>query len=299
MDLFGKGATGRNKLDRLGATGYLARCKTTMTSTLSSASAGVATPAPLVYTPLALRRIARDTAAAMDLAEHGLFWIPSDDDVGFGYAVVMGPVDTPYDGGAFCFEVRFPTNYPFEPPVFKYLTNDGHTRFNPNLYVNGKVCLSLLNTWHGEPWSGVQSLGSVLQCLQASVLVEEPLRNEPGYASFKTHTDFEPYKRLVFHSVLETAILRQLTPATMPDYLVPVADGVAAWVGRVRPRLLERARTLAADWDGKTERMNFFNMMQLYRFGALADALAAMSLPVPGGTARGGGSATATAECEF
>lgn len=267
-------------------------------TTLSSspATAGVTAPVPLVYTPLALRRIARDTSAAMDLAEHGLFWIPSDDEVGFGYAVIMGPIDTPYDGGAFCFEVRFPANYPFEPPAFKYLTNDGRTRFNPNLYTNGKVCLSLLNTWHGEPWSGVQSLGSVLQCLQASVLVDEPLKNEPGYASFKTHTDFEPYKRMVFHSMLETAIMGQLAPATMPEYLVPVADGVASWVAVARPRLLERARALAAEWDGKTERMSFFNMTQRYRFGPLATALAALPLPVVG--ARGGGSATVET-CEF
>ena len=24
-------------------------------------------------------------------------------------------------------------------------------RFNPNLYNDGKVCLSVLNTWHGRP----------------------------------------------------------------------------------------------------------------------------------------------------
>ena len=77
-------------------------------TTLSSGSAtvGATAPVPLIYTPLALRRIARDTAAAMELSEHGLFWIPSEDEVGFGYAVIMGPEGTPYDGGAFCFEVR-------------------------------------------------------------------------------------------------------------------------------------------------------------------------------------------------
>lgn len=262
--------------------------------TTLAAPAGVSAP-PLAYTSLALRRIARDTSAAMELADQGLFWIPSEDEVGSGYAVIMGPEGTPYDGGAFCFEVRFPANYPFEPPVFKYLTNDGRTRFNPNLYTNGKVCLSLLNTWHGEPWSGVQSLGSVLQSLQASVLVDEPLQNEPGYSSFKAHQDFDPYKRMVFHSVLQTAILWNLTPATMPDYLVPVADGVALWVAKARPRLLEQARNLASAWDGKAERMSFFNMTQRYQFGALATSLAALPLPTESAVATGG----ATATCEF
>lgn len=251
--------------------------------------------ASATYTPLALRRIARDTSAALDLADQGLFWIPSEEDMGHGWAVVMGPVDTPYDGGIFCFEVRFPANYPFEPPVFKYLTNDGRTRFNPNLYINGKVCLSLLNTWQGEPWTGVQSLGSVLQCLQASVLVEEPLRNEPGFASARTHAQNAPYRRMVFHSVLETAILRQL--GTLPAYLLPVLDAVKVWVSRARERIVTKARELAAVWDDKVERMDFFNMTQKYRFGALAAALEGLALP-SGAAVVGGGSAVAE-ECEF
>ena len=103
---------------------------------------------------------------------------------------------------------------------------------------------------------------------------------------------------MVFHSVLETAILGQLAPATMPEYLVPVADGVASWVAAARPRLLERARALAADWDGKTERMSFFNMTQRYRFGALAASLAGLRLPDVGEAARGGCSASVDT-CEF
>lgn len=41
-------------------------------------------------------------------------------------------------------------------------------RFNPNLYNDGKVCLSVLNTWHGRPeekWNAHTS--SFLQVLLA------------------------------------------------------------------------------------------------------------------------------------
>lgn len=35
----------------------------------------------------------------------------------------------------------------------KFLTTGGGcVRFNPNLYVCGKVCLSLLGTWSGPAW---------------------------------------------------------------------------------------------------------------------------------------------------
>ena len=50
----------------------------------------------------------------------------------------------------------------------KLLTTGGGTvRFNPNLYANGKVCLSILGTWSGPGWSPVQSLASVLISIQS------------------------------------------------------------------------------------------------------------------------------------
>jgi ubiquitin-conjugating enzyme E2 Z len=223
---------------------------------------------------LAIRRITLDTKNAMTLAESGLFWIPDENDITHGWAVVCGCEDTPYHGGAFCFEVRFPDNYPFEPPAFTYLTNDGRTRFNPNLYKNGKVCLSLLNTWQGEPWSGVQSLSSVLQCIQTAVINQDPLRNEPAYSSMSLHADIPIYNRMIFHAVLETAILGQLQ--SPPDYLVPVYDSVQAWAKKARDALVTKARDLAATWDGKTEQIQFYSMTQRYRFADLATQLASL-----------------------
>jgi ubiquitin-protein ligase len=222
-------------------------------------------------TALAIRRITIDAKKAMDLADQGLFWIPDESEITHGWAVVCACDGTPYHGGAFCFEVRFPDNYPFEPPVFTYLTNDGRTRFNPNLYKNGKVCLSLLNTWQGEPWSGIQSLSSVLQCIQTAVLNDEPLRNEPGYATGNFKADMEMYNRMTFHATLETAIIGQL--AEQPPYLVPVYDGVRAWALRAKGALIKKAEEHAATWDGHTEHFAFFQMTQKYRFGALAARL--------------------------
>jgi ubiquitin-protein ligase len=226
-------------------------------------------------TALAVRRITLDTKKAMELTDQGLFWIPDEADITHGWAVVCGPVDTPYYGGAFCFEVRFPDNYPFEPPVFTYLTNDGRTRFNPNLYKNGKVCLSLLNTWQGEPWSGVQSLSSILHSIQTAVLNEEPLRNEPGYAQTNFVADLAIYNRMIFHATLETAILAQLT--SPPEYLVPVYDAVRDHVLRARDFLIKKALEHAAVWDGKVEGNSFFGMTTKYKYKDLSDKLVALS----------------------
>jgi ubiquitin-conjugating enzyme E2 Z len=57
--------------------------------------------------------------------------------------------------------VQFPEDYPSSAPQIQFLTtNGGKTRFNPNLYADGKVCLSILGTWRGESgeqWSSVQN----------------------------------------------------------------------------------------------------------------------------------------------
>ncbi len=66
--------------------------------------------------------------------------------------LITGPRGTPYANGCFEFDVYFPPDYPQSPPLVHLLTTgNGTVRFNPNLYNDGKVCLSILNTWHGRP----------------------------------------------------------------------------------------------------------------------------------------------------
>jgi len=99
--------------------------------------------------------------------------------------LVTGPVNTPYAYGCFFFDVFFPSTYPEVPPLVKFLTTgDARVRFNPNLYNDGKVCLSLLGTWHGAEesmkWSKDATLHQVLVSIQSLIFVAEPMYNEPG-----------------------------------------------------------------------------------------------------------------------
>mmetsp|Transcript_20661 Transcript_20661/g.26751 ORF Transcript_20661/g.26751 Transcript_20661/m.26751 type:complete len:792 (+) Transcript_20661:924-3299(+) len=98
---------------------------------------------------------------------------------------VAGPEGTPYYGGLFVFDVYFPPTYPNLPPLVQLMTTgNGIVRFNPNLYSDGKVCLSLLGTWHGdesEKWDPKKSsLRQILLSIQAEIFVREPYFNEPG-----------------------------------------------------------------------------------------------------------------------
>ena len=87
--------------------------------------------------------------------------------------------DTPYAYGFFFFDIVFPANYPYSPPKVLFKTGDQRVRFNPNLYVEGKVCLSILGTWSGPGWTSICNLRSVMITIQ-SLLSNHPITNEPG-----------------------------------------------------------------------------------------------------------------------
>lgn len=98
-------------------------------------------------------------------------------------AVILGAPGTPYHDGLFVFDLYLPPDYPHTPPQAYY--HSGGLRLNPNLYENGKVCLSLLNTWTGkgtEVWDPQESsILQVLVSIQGLVLNTKPYFNEAGY----------------------------------------------------------------------------------------------------------------------
>ena len=50
---------------------------------------------------------------------------------------IFGPPGTTYGGGYFKAHIRFPGDYPFSAPSFRFLTKIWH----PNIYENGEVNL--------------------------------------------------------------------------------------------------------------------------------------------------------------
>ena len=141
------------------------------------------------------------------LTNHGIYYTHDDEDILKGYAVIFGPSDTIYRYGCYSFRFEFPTEYPYKPPKLTYLTNDGSTRFHPNLYRNGKVCISILNTWRGEQWTSCQSIRSILLML-VTLLHNKSLLNEPGIS--EKNKSFITYHKIITYKNIEVAILNSL-----------------------------------------------------------------------------------------
>lgn len=137
------------------------------------------------------------------LTDNGIYYIHDDADMMKGYALIIGQSDTPYFGGNYFFEINYPVDYPHSPPKVKYWTNGNNVRFNPNLYICGKVCISLLNTWRGDQWTSCQNISTILLSL-CTLLCKNPLLNEPGV--IKTHADVKSYDSIIEYSNLNIAV---------------------------------------------------------------------------------------------
>jgi ubiquitin-conjugating enzyme E2 Z len=114
------------------------------------------------------------------LNKSGIFLDYNTDDLTIMRLLIIGPENTPYQGGFYFFNVNIPPNYPFIPPKFTFLNKIDNVRFHPNFYVEGYVCLSILNTWGKNEWSPCQSISSIASTIQ-SVMNENPIINEPEY----------------------------------------------------------------------------------------------------------------------
>jgi len=70
---------------------------------------------------------------------------PMGDDLFHWQATIMGPSESPFQGGVFFLAIHFPTDYPFKPPKVNFTTRIYH----PNINSNGSICLDILR----DQWS--------------------------------------------------------------------------------------------------------------------------------------------------
>uniref|UniRef100_A0A6N2M6E3 Dephospho-CoA kinase n=1 Tax=Salix viminalis TaxID=40686 RepID=A0A6N2M6E3_SALVM len=80
---------------------------------------------------------------------------------------IIGPPDTLYEGGFFNAIMSFPQNYPVSPPTVRFTSEVWH----PNVYANGKVCISILHPPGDDPngyelaterWTPVHTVESIV-----------------------------------------------------------------------------------------------------------------------------------------
>eukprot|EP00040_Diaphanoeca_grandis_P022131 m.118429 g.118429 ORF g.118429 m.118429 type:complete len:150 (-) comp28664_c0_seq1:316-765(-) len=83
--------------------------------------------------------------------------------------LILGPPDSPYEGGFFKVSIRFPQDYPFKPPRVQFTTKIYH----PNIASNGGICLDILKT----QWSPALTISKVL--ISICSLLTDPNPKDP------------------------------------------------------------------------------------------------------------------------
>ncbi|KAG9232718.1 ubiquitin-conjugating enzyme/RWD-like protein [Amylocarpus encephaloides] len=157
-------------------------------------------------------RITKELADIQKNSDLSLAVACRDVDVRNVKAIIIGPSDSPYEFGFFEFAVKFSKDYPGKAPtVTATTTNGGRCRFNPNIYAQGKVCL----TWKGESgeeWSSAQGLESILISIQ-SLMSSNPYENEPGFETANDDGDKKnqrAYIAKIRHESLRITVIQRL-----------------------------------------------------------------------------------------
>jgi len=171
----------------------------------------------------AIRRLLIDIKEIVKtpLHDQGIYYKHSETNMLEGWGLIIGPKDSLYRDGYYFFKFVFPTDYPHAPPTVTYCTNDGITRFHPNFYKTGKVCVDILNTWRGEKWSGCQTISSVLLTL-VSIMDREPILNEPGIT--KKSADFNNYHNLIEYKNFAFSIYELISSVENLQKYIPLND---------------------------------------------------------------------------
>jgi len=154
------------------------------------------------------KRLMKDiqTMMSSEMSSLGVYYSYNEIDVRKGTCMLFGPDDTPYADCPLFFTVSVPVDYPFTSPVVLISTSDGKTRLHPNLYVAGKVCLSILGTYSGPSWASTLNIGSVFKSI-LSLLDKNPITNEPGWEKYTLeYPQAAAYAKWVEYCLLELVV---------------------------------------------------------------------------------------------
>ena len=119
---------------------------------------------------MALRRLQREySEIQQDPPANCTAGPVSDADFFTWKAMIFGPSDSPFQGGVFNLTIRFPSDYPFKPPIVTFSTKIYH----PNINAAGGICLDILK----QQWSPALTISKVLLSILSLLTDANP--NDP------------------------------------------------------------------------------------------------------------------------
>ncbi|KAL2613114.1 hypothetical protein R1flu_024806 [Riccia fluitans] len=106
------------------------------------------------------RRIIKETQRLLSEPAPGISASPSEENLRYFNVMILGPTQSPYEGGVFKLELFLPEEYPMAAPKVRFLTKIYH----PNIDKLGRICLDILK----DKWSPALQIRTVLLSIQAT-----------------------------------------------------------------------------------------------------------------------------------
>ena len=151
-----------------------------------------------------MRRITKEHQILRSSLPENVFVRTWDDRLDLLRVLIIGPRETPYELAPFLIDFHMGEEFPAQPPeAYFHSWTNGVGRVNPNLYEDGKICLSLLGTWPGDSgndtWSAKSStMLQVIVSILGLVLVREPYYSKSAISTLHSRFHYpiaHNYKR--------------------------------------------------------------------------------------------------------
>eukprot|EP01038_Epipyxis_sp_PR26KG_P011629 gene11629-15576_t len=144
----------------------------------------------------ARKRLMRDFKRLQKDSPTGIQAAPMDNNVMNWQAVIIGPDDTPWEGGTFRLLIEFNEDYPQKPPAVRFLSRIYH----PNVYLDGKICLDILQ----NQWSPIYDTFAILTSIQSLLCDPNPASPANAEASQLFESNRREYNIRVRKAVEES-----------------------------------------------------------------------------------------------
>lgn len=136
-------------------------------------------------TPNVIRMVTKELAELEKNPPEGIRVTLNDSDVTDIHAIIDGPEETPYSGGAFEVKLILNRNFPQEPPKGYFVTKI----FHPNVSSQGEICVNTLKRdW--QPSYGIQHILLTIKCLLIVPNPESALNEEAGKLLLEHYDDY-------------------------------------------------------------------------------------------------------------
>jgi len=112
------------------------------------------------------RRIIKETQRLLSEPAPGISASPSEENLRYFNVMILGPTQSPYEGGVYKLELFLPEEYPMAAPKVRFLTRIYH----PNIDKLGRICLDILK----DKWSPALQIRTVLLSIQALLSAPNP-----------------------------------------------------------------------------------------------------------------------------